>query len=199
MSITNQKPSGVMLDSYNSRISKLMKYKPSDVVSYELVDSTATGKTIANVTMSNGNVEPVVIMRYNLNEVLVPNAAGYVIIDVTSGESAMESYPGGFVGLLKVVAEACGIDSDDTVMLQSFAFEFTTTLWLMHGVFIPPSEVTFVDITQEASTVAYTDTLTQIVSGVTIVQAKADSLGYTGSVKMVLVVAADTVPETPKL
>lgn len=195
MSITNQKPSGVMLDSYNSRISKLMKYKPSDVVSYELVDSTATGKTVANVTMSNGNVEPVVIMRYNLNEVLVPNAAGYVILNTSTFESAVLDFPGGMAGLSDVIARASGVDLGDRDMLGSLEFEVSLTLWILHEVFIPPTEITLTQITNEPGVIEYTANLTESAYAAFNVQANADALGYTGSVKLVLVTTPQGPPE----
>lgn len=193
MSILNQKPSGVMLDSYNSRISKLMKYTANDIVSYELVDSTATGKTIANVTMSNGNVEPVNVMRYKLNEVLVPNADGYVILNTSTVESAVLVFPGGMAGLSDVIARASGVDLGDSDMLGSLEFEVSLTLWILHEVFIPPTEITLTQITNEPGVIEYTASLTESAYAAFNVQANADALGYTGSVKLVLV----TTPQGP--
>lgn len=184
-----------MIDSYNARIMKLMRYSNQDVLSWVLVDNNAVGTTQAVISMKTGERKTIDIARYALDSVLKPNEAGYVLIDRDILDDIVHQFPGGLEGFQRTLAEASGIDLDNESALFSDEFGVTLLAWAANKVFVPASEITVTDISTDDDVIQYTKTLTKGVLHASIVQANANSLGYNGSIKLIEV-SSKTAPPT---
>lgn len=188
MSLTiYKKPSLAMLESYNEKIRASTTTPPFDLVSWTVKNNTTTGPVTVDAMVSWGNVFSTKIHRYALSDLLVPNTDGYAVIDATEFENTVaQNYVGGFAEIKQRMNVATRLNYVGDITKDDKVDEFLAKVWTMKKVFIPSTEVVITDIKSDPY---ITEFNTQ--SGITVVdayniEAKPNSLGFTGSVKVIV-------------
>ena len=196
----DSKPSAVLIESYNERMSKFLLPESVHNATVVIGETDSNGVAIATITIPGKKTITTKVKRSNLESTVALTSIDeldggkfmcLVIEDQTVIESAAND-----------ITSAMGINStkDFTDLTTEQATEleenitFSAALWVNQGIFVPPFDFTWIDITDE-----YTEHLANNdnIRGVFEVEAKPNSLGFVGGVKGVTLARAITAPSEP--
>ena len=185
----DSKPSTVLIESYNERISKFLL--PEDVHNATIVigEADSDGVAIATITIPGKKIITTKVKRSSIEDT-VPLTS----IDELGGKKFMRLLmddPDGIEEAVSDIMGAMGLNSAEDLAALSAeeaaeletSLMFSATLWVKHGIFVPPFDVTVGDISDD-----YSEYLTQNdnIRGIVEVVAKPTSLAYVGSTKAML-------------
>lgn len=191
-SIVNTIPSTVMLESYNSKLKKLLKYGNGDDVKWT-VNGTAAGEVDVIISLPGGTTKTVQITRSDLKS-KIPNDVDldYVTIDVDSTNNVTD-----LVAIQNEILKVSNIGNADYDMIYSPEFAMSVLLWINKGIYVPPADMILTDVTPAAvedtselilipdDGMKFEDDVAPvIVTKLTEVKMKPNSLAYVGSIKV---------------
>lgn len=181
INIPNAIPSTLMIESYNNKIKKLLKYGNTDAVKWQVVGGDSPGETEVVLTLPSGNTKSIKVERFDIAKVLSVNLEGEVLIDI----DAYYNIPNA-AETQKVIAEASNLNIRNNNVLYSEEFAMSNILWLTKGVYVPPQDmqITLVtDATSQSNGVKKQLTINE------------NSLGYVGGVT--IVIQSANAPQEP--
>lgn len=185
--VLNVTPSTVMVESYNNKLEKIINYKDDDILSWTINGPATAGLVPVAVTLRNGDTKMFNAMRYNLSDILSPNEDGYVLLNRAAMNVYMQDYLDLAVGFQKQIADASGVDLENDELLFSNEFEHTLLFWGITGNFIPPQEISVIDISKSQTVIDYVATLNTNIVSTNTIAAKENSLGFVGEIKVLVI------------
>ena len=181
INIPNAIPSTLMIESYNNKIKKLLKYGNTDAVKWQIVGDDSPGETEVVLTLPSGNTKSVKVERFDIAKVLSANLDGEVLVDI----DAYYNIPNA-TETQKAIAEASNLNIRNSNVLYSEEFAMSNILWLTKGVYVPPQDmqITLVtDATSQSNGVKKQLTINE------------NSLGYVGGAT--IVIQSANAPQEP--
>lgn len=181
INIPNAIPSTLMIESYNNKIKKLLKYGNTDAVKWQVVGGDSPGETEVVLTLPSGNTKSVKVERFDIAKVLSADLEGEVLIDIDAYYKIQNT-----AETQKVIAEASNLNIRNNNVLYSEEFAMSNILWLTKGVYVPPQDmhITIVtDATSQSNGVKKQLTINE------------NSLGYVGGVT--IVIQSANAPQEP--
>lgn len=178
-------PSTVLLESYNNKIKKLLKYGDGDDIQWVVNGQESAGEVEVTVNLSSGATKTVKVTRTDIaTEIPADADSENVTIDVD-----VKDVPG-LANIQNTLMEVSNIGKTDYDALHSPEFAMSVLLWVRKGVYVPPADMilTNVDSPEEdtslpAGPILNPDTGPKIVK-VTEVKIKSNSLAYVGSIRV---------------
>ena len=181
INIPNAIPSTLMIESYNNKIKKLLKYGNTDAVKWQVVGGDSPGETEVVLTLPSGNTKSVKVERFDIAKVLSADLEGEVLIDI----DAYYNIPNA-AETQKVIAEASNLNIRNNNVLYSEEFAMSNILWLTKGVYVPP---------QDMQITIVTDATSQSNGVKKVLTINENSLGYVGGVT--IVIQSANAPQEP--
>ena len=185
----DSKPSTVLIESYNERISKFLLPEDAHNATIVIGEADSDGVAIATITIPGKKIITTKVKRSSIEDT-VPLTS----IDELGGKKFMRLLmddPDGIEEAVSDIMGAMGLNSAEDLAALSAeeaaeletSLMFSATLWVKHGIFVPPFDVTVGDISDD-----YSEYLTQNdnIRGIVEVVAKPTSLAYVGSTKAML-------------
>ena len=182
----DSKPSTVLIESYNERISKFLLPESVHNATIVIGETDSDGVAIASITIPGKKTITTKVKRSNLE-----TTVSLTNIDELDGEKFMclvMEDQAAIESAANDITSAMGINStkDITDLTTEQATEleenimFSAAIWVNQGIFVPPFDFTLIDTTDE-----YTEYLANNdnIQGVFEVEAKPNSLGFVGGVK----------------
>ena len=181
INIPNVIPSTLMIESYNNKIKKLLKYGNTGAVKWQVIGGGIPGETEVVLTLPSGNTKSVRVERFDIAKVLSANSNDEVLIDIDAYyniQNAAETQ--------KAIAEASNLNIRNNSVLYSEEFAMSNILWLTKGVYVPP---------QDMQITLVTDATSQSNGVRKVLTINENSLGYVGVVTIVM--QSEHAPEQP--
>lgn len=181
INIPNAIPSTLMIESYNNKIKKLLKYGNTGAVKWQVIGGDIPGETEVVLTLPSGNTKSVRVERFDIAKVLSANSNDEVLIDIDAYyniQNAAETQ--------MVIAEASNLNIRNNSVLYSEEFAMSNILWLTKGVYVPP---------QDMQITLVTDATSQSNGVKKVLTINENSLGYVGGVT--IVVQSANAPQEP--
>lgn len=190
INIVNPIPSVVMLESYNNKIKKLLKYSNGEDVTWSVNDSDVPGEVDVTINLPGGSTRVVKVVRSDISTKL-PNDVGfdYVTVNVDVVDSNAN-----IAFIQNEIMKASNINKANYDMIYSSEFAMSVLLWVCKGIYIPPTDMILTEVNNEVpETLPPLGELlpelgepvpeTEIIK-FTEVKIKSNSLAYVGSVRI---------------
>lgn len=172
INIANPIPSEIMLESYNSKIKKLLKYGNKDSITWEIVAGDMAGPSDVVFTLPGGVTKTTSIIRTEISKELPADEDGYVKVDTDSVNLNPE-----LENIQNDIIAASNISKSDFATIYSEEFAMSVLIWVSKGIYIPPQDMILTDL--EVPEPAGVNPVTSIVK-LTKVTMKSTSLAYVG-------------------
>lgn len=145
INIVNPIPSAVMLESYNNKIKKLLKYSNGEDVTWSVNDSDVPGEVDVTIKLPGGSTKLVKVVRSDISTEL-PNDVGfdYVTVNVDVVDSNAN------IALIQnEIMKASNINKANYDMIYSSEFAMSVLLWIYKGIYIPPTDMILTEVNNE--------------------------------------------------
>ncbi len=184
INIANPIPSAIMLESYNSKIKKLLKYGNKDSITWEIVAGDMAGPSDVVLTLPGGVTKTTSIIRTEISKELPADEDGYVKVDTDNINLNTE-----LENIQNAVIAASNISRSDFATIYSPEFAMSVLIWVSKGIYIPPQDMILTDL--EVPESDGVNPVTSIVK-LTKVTMKSTSLAYVGELTVANTTAAIT-------
>ena len=145
INIVNPIPSAVMLESYNNKIKKLLKYSNGEDVTWSVNDSDVPGEVDVTINLPGGSTKVVKVVRSDISTKL-PNDVGfdYVTVNVDVVDSNAN-----IAFIQNEIMKASNINKANYDMIYSSEFAMSVLLWVCKGIYIPPTDMILTEVNNE--------------------------------------------------
>lgn len=141
INIPNAIPSTLMVESYNNKIRKLLKYGNLSTLTWVVLGDSTPGETNVVVTLPTGNTKTVSVNRIDIaltlgadeNNIVELNNSDYVNIE-------------DIAEIQRAVAIASNLSLKNNSVLYSDSFTMSVLLWVVKSIYVPPQDITLTDI-----------------------------------------------------
>lgn len=168
INVPNAIPSTLMIESYNNKIKKLLKYGNLSTLTWVVLGDNTPGETDVVITLPTGNTKTVTINRVDISATLGANE-----FNVTELNSDLYDNVEDISEIQRAVAEASNLNIKNNTTLYSESFAMSVLLWVTKSVYVPPQDIVLTKIVKAVGDVSPVQKLLTI---------SDDSLGYVGSV-----------------
>lgn len=139
--IANPMPSAIMLESYNSKIKKLLKYGNKDSITWEILAGDMAGPSDVIFTLPGGVTKTTSIIRTEISEELPADEDGYVKVNTDSINLNPE-----LENIQNDIIAASNISKSDFATIYSEEFAMSVLIWVNKGIYIPPQDMILTDL-----------------------------------------------------
>lgn len=197
----DSKPSAVLIESYNERMSKFLLPESVHNATVVIGETDSNGVAIATITIPGEKTITTKVKRSNL-ESTVPLTnvdeldGGKFMCLVMEDQAAIESAASDIMSAMGLNnSEDVGVLTTEQATELELNVMFSAALWVNHGIFVPPFDFTWINTSDE-----YTEYLASNDNIQTVfeVEAKPNSLAFVGGVKGVALSRAITAPSEPE-
>lgn len=141
INIANPIPSAIMLESYNSKIKKLLKYGNKDSITWEIVAGDMAGPSDVVFTLPGGVTKTTSIIRTEISKELPADEDGYVKVDTDNINLNPE-----LENIQNDIIAASNISKSDFATIYSEEFAMSVLIWVSKGIYIPPQDMILTDL-----------------------------------------------------
>lgn len=183
INIANPIPSAIMLESYNSKIKKLLKYGNKNSITWEILAGDVAGPSDVIFTLPGGVTKTTSIVRTEISEELPADEDGYVKVNTDDVNLNPE-----LENIQNDIIAASNISKSDFATIYSEEFAMSVLIWVNKGIYIPPQDMILTDLEVPAEVPGevpgFIESIEPTVSIVklTKVTMKSTSLAYVGEI-----------------
>ena len=190
------KPSTVMVDSYNAKIKAQLPATEFELSKWSVADDTTTGVIDVTVTGTEQQERQGTAKRYDLQDMIPATEGDFAVIDTNVLFANIESnYEGGIDEVRELLHDVTSQNAVGEVLRDDDIESTLVGLWVTRQLYIPITDVILNYLGEDTYVLNYCTTTGKRLYESYEIVAKANSIGYVGSAKVI--VAATEEEEVP--